>query len=147
MTQDDTKLAQQIGPGCVLRIRGDVFDVDDLLSRVTFRACHISRKGKPRFGPTSKIANATWFNVVVSESGLDNLQEQINDAEIFMNAHSGNLQYSRSYAGVTGAELDFSVRRRDVVVQNEYLPASLIRLAGKYGLAINISQYPNGSDI
>jgi hypothetical protein len=130
------------GMGCVLRVSGDDFDVDDLQSRLRIVPVHVERKGKPRFGHASKIADSTSFNIVTSEVSEHDLSAQIRDTVAYLQRHGEDVQRIMSFPGVTSAVLDFAIERRDVVVQNDYLPPELLLLAGKFGIGINLSQCP-----
>jgi hypothetical protein len=132
------------GMGCVLRVSGDDFAVDELLSRISLKPCHVSRKGQLRLGGTSRISKATSFNVVTSNSSHQDLKGQIDDTISFLLSHREDLDYIVSFPGVAGAELDFGIARRDVYVQNDYFPAELLSLAGDLGIGIVLSQYPVG---
>ena len=136
--------------GCVLRVRGDEFDIDNLLSILKLTPCHVQRKGHRRFGPKSRVAEYTGFNVSTSDASEDDLQCQISDTISFIERNIADLQTLMSYPGVRGAELGFSIRSRlrqpNVWAQNDYLPPKILLLAGQLGLAINLTQYSEYSD-
>ena len=128
------------GAGCVLRVSGE-FEVDALLSRITIVPYRIDRKGQPRVGPKSTVSAYDSFHVATSDAGWCDLERQIGDTIEFLRNHRQDVAYVMSFPGVSEAELDFAVARRDVAVQNDYFPAELLRLAGDLGIGINISHY------
>jgi hypothetical protein len=128
-------------PGCVLRVAGQDFAVDEFLTNSHLRPCAVWRHGERRtpHGPPSRNAG---FNLVVSDAPGCDLPSQVRDAIQFLTEHYEALARLMAWKGVEGAVLDFGVERRDVVVQCDTLPAALIRLAGGLGLAIEMSLYP-----
>jgi hypothetical protein len=138
---------EENGMGCVLRVWGDEFDIDNLLSHVRITPCSVQRKGLPRFGPQSRVATATGFNIVTSEASECDLSVQINDTIAFLRLHNDDLAAIMSFPGVAGAMLDFSVESRlggDIIGQNDSLPSELLLLAGTLGIGINLTQYARG---
>jgi hypothetical protein len=133
------------GIGCVLRVWGDEFDVDNLLSRVSIKPRNVQRKGIPRFGPQSKVAEETGFYVVTSKASEYNLPAQVDDTIAYLRGHGKELATIMSCPGIFGAALDFSVASRlghnDIVAQNDFLPSELLLLAGTLGIGINVTQY------
>src|SRR5262245_19504437 len=100
------------GMGCVLRVWGDEFEIDELLSRLSISPCHIRRKGLPMFGPQSKIAEHSGFNVATSDASECDLPAQIKDTVAFFRLHKEDLANIMSFPGIAGAMLDFSVESR-----------------------------------
>jgi hypothetical protein len=133
------------GMGCVLRVWGDEFNVDDLLSRVSIQPGNVQRKGTPRFGPQSKVAEETGFYVVTSEASEYNFPAQVHDTIAYLRAHGNELATIMSYPGVSGVALEFSVASRlghnDIVAQHDFLPSELLLLAGSLGIGIYVTQY------
>jgi hypothetical protein len=142
---------ESTGMGCVLRVRGDEFDIDNVLSRIKITPCHVQTKGFPRFGPKSKIAQYTGFNVATSDASERDLAAQVRDTIGFLRIHGEELALIMSFAGITVAELDFAVEcrigRNDVFAQNDYLPPELLLLAGKLGIGINFTLYPARNEV
>jgi hypothetical protein len=134
------------GMGCVLRVWGEDFAVDELLSRVNLRPCKIFRKGQKEHGPNSNTADNTGFYVVTSERSENDLDGQVEDTIDYLTTHRTELASIMSFPGVQSATLDFSVSCKiganRIVVQNDFLPVELIKLSGELGLAINLSLYP-----
>jgi hypothetical protein len=136
------------GMGCVLRVRGDNLDVDDLLMHISVPTCHVQRKGKPRFGPKSRIAEYNGFNVLTSDASERDLPRQVKDTIEFLETHLQDILNIRAYPGVEFLELDFSNESRiggNIVGQNDLFPQGLISLAGRLGLGINLSTYMPGA--
>ncbi len=131
-------------PGCVLRVSGRDFAVDEFLARSPLTPCKVWRAGEPRFGHRPPHVDF-GFNVVVSDAPGDDFPAQVEDAISFLAVHHDELTRLMASAGVE-AELDFGIERGDVAVQSDILPAPLIRLAGALGLAIEMSLYPEMVD-
>jgi hypothetical protein len=134
------------GMGAVLRVRGDDFDVDDLLRKISLSVCHVERKGQPRFSPRSRIADCTGFNASTSEASERDLPKQVEDTIKYLRLNESDLKNVMSFPGVTDAEIDFAVECRlnstDIFAQNDYLPPELLALAGNLGIGINLTLYP-----
>jgi hypothetical protein len=91
----------------VLRVSGDNFDIEDLLSHIKLVPCATFRKGQPKPSLKSQIANHTGFNIVTSDVSLCDLPAQISDTITFLINHNDDLSFITSFPGVTGATLDF----------------------------------------
>ena len=124
-------------PCCVLRASGSEFDVDAFLDGSPFEPCAVWRRGEPRSRGKSPLEES-GFNLDVREGDFVG---QIAGAIGFLRDHSSELHRLCEYPSVE-VRLDFGVARRDVMVQCDYLPPALIRLAGSIGLGIELTQYP-----
>lgn len=132
---------------CTLRIFGVGLDADALLAAVPLAAAAVHRRGEPRFptrpgGPSHEHSN---INVAVSNAGFDELAVQIQDAQRFLRERERELRAALSYPGVDGCLLDFPVATRDVMVQSDIFPASLLAEMGALGMDLEISRYPQCS--
>ena len=126
---------------CMLRIGGVDLDVDKLLG-INLKPNSIYRKGEPRT-PKSKSINLTsGARYVASNADFDNFEEQKKDAISFLRDNASPIREIMSIPGHEGAELDFGINRRDVLVQSDSLPAELAKLAGELGIDIMLSLYP-----
>jgi len=134
---------------CVLRASGVEFDPYAFLKRSTLEPCHIFRRGEPR-PPRSQRGGASHttsgVNFVVSNASRSDLPAQVADAERFLGAHRAELERLSQAPGVTNLTLDFPIRLRidgtSVFAQYDLFPASLVRLAGALGIALELSTYP-----
>lgn len=129
------------GYGCILRVSTDDVAIDDLLSSIKVASYRIDRKGEPIFR-SERVRKKSGFHILTHGTSELNLQSQIVETIAFLRTHAKDLASIMSFPGVTGAELDIAIIRRDVVVQGEYLPSELLSLAGNLGIGINISLYP-----
>lgn len=77
----------------------------------------------------------------VSNADFDAFDQQINDAIRFLQAHEADIKQMLSDSQGTGV-LDFAIEWRDVAIQYDSIPAELVRLAGRLGLAFELSHYP-----
>jgi hypothetical protein len=87
----------------------------------------------------------TWdssgLTVPVSQCEFNDFQGQVRDSISFLRVNKDELLRVRSFPGVDGMLLDFSVDRRDVLVQSQSFPSELVALAGEFGLGLELSIY------
>ena len=126
--------------GCVLHVRGDDFDVDAFLTQSTLRPYQIHRRGEPRRYHGGNHSDS-GFSLDVSEADGD-LAAQVEDAIRLLREWEPELQHLQTFGGVSDARLDFGYFRRDAAVQCDFLPASLLAVAGRCGIGIELSLYP-----
>ena len=126
----------------MLRAAGPDFDVDRFLADCTLSVSSIHRKGHRRGGPKSPKHERSGLNVLVSEATFEQFPRQTEDAIVFLRKHGKEVRRLSQFPGVDVVSLDFGIARRDVAVQSTYLNAELIHLAGRLGLAIELSHYP-----
>ena len=134
-------------PGCVLRVESKTTRVEPLLKTSGLHPIVVFRKGQPRAAGSTQTNRRSGFNVDVSLAGGD-LEPQVRDVIKFLKRHSAGISRLRRHAGFAGMTLDFAVydRTTDQRPWPSYrLPASLIELAGKHGLEIDLSIYGSGS--
>jgi hypothetical protein len=129
-------------PGCVFRVGGLDFDLDGFLATSPFKPHATWRRGEARFRRRGPEENS-GFNLMVSEANGSEFSTQVGDAIAFLEAHESEVQRLRDYPGVDSLTLDFGIDRRDDLIQCEYLPPSLLRLAGCLGLGLELSFYPS----
>jgi hypothetical protein len=128
---------------CILRASGPLFDVDEFLRYSPFAPTKVFHKGELRSPhPSSKTAETSGSNLVVSPAGFDDLPRQIADAMEFLNQHKQELSRLATFPGVEGVTLDFGIPRREVVAQFDRFPPRLLALAGSLGVGIELSHYP-----
>ena len=122
---------------CVLRAGGPDFNVDAFLDESPFEPCAVWHRGESRFRSQPPSVDS-GFNLDVGEGEL---REQIAGAIQFLIVHEAEI---RRLSGCTGIEiiLDFAIARRNVIVQSDSFPATLIHLAGSLKLGIELTQYP-----
>jgi hypothetical protein len=129
---------------CMFRIAGAKLDVDGLLAAVSLPSTMSFRKGEPRLKtrPDGKRNKDSGAAFLVSDADFDQFKKQKRDAIGFLKTHKTVIRRIMNWRGVDGGELAFGVGQRDVIVQCDYFPAELLRLAGGLGLDIEISLYP-----
>jgi hypothetical protein len=135
---------------CVLRAFGSRFAVDRFVAKTSLPICNVHKRGEPRLprskprGPKHKYSGVT---VVVSNAPWSNLQAQIRDAERFLAKHKREIARLSRFPGVEALVLDFPLDLRigrKTVAQFDHFPATLVRQAGKLGLALELSIYQTG---
>ena len=130
--------------GCVLRASGKQFDVDEYLRKSPFTDYHVYRRGEPRFStkPRGEKNRITGINIVISNRSFDSLNRQIRAAISFLEENRTKITRLVRFTGLDGPPvLDFGINKRDFPGQFDRFSAELVSLAGKLGLAIELSQY------
>lgn len=128
-------------PGCVLRAFGRDFQVDEFLAECDWDPCEVWRLGEQQ--ATCRPPDETsGFNLVISEAPGTDLERQVEDAIGFLVNYRDELERLSETPGVDHILLDFGITRRNVPLQSDFLPGRLVRLAGRFGLGIELSQYP-----
>src|SRR5579862_2165527 len=110
-------------PGCVLRVDGHNFLVDEFLADSSLKPYSVFRKGE--VGRRGALYSRSGFQVDVSKV-YGELPGQVRDAIAFLHAHQVELARLAAYPGVDNRRLDFGYTRRDVAVQCDYLPPELL---------------------
>ncbi len=130
---------------CMFRISGKTLDVDDLLSHIPLKSTQVYRRGEPVFPksqPKGRKHKESGAGFLVSGADFNRFQVQKRDAIAFLRTKKAMVRRVMAWPGVDGGELDFGIEQREVIVQCEYFPAQLLKLAGSLGLDIEISLYP-----
>jgi hypothetical protein len=133
--------------GCVLRAFGKHFNVDGYLRQTPFTTYYAYRQGEPRFKskPKGEKNRTTGINIVICNGSFDSLSRQIKAAISFLKKNRIEIRRLAKFVGLDGAPvLDFGINKRDFPGQFDRFPAELVSLAGKLGLAIELSQYDFG---
>ena len=84
--------------------------------------------------------------MTVSEADFNEFPRQVGEATAFLQAHAAQVRRLCGWPGVESVDLDFGIERRDVAVQCDRLPPALVRLAGSFGLGIELSHYWSSAD-
>jgi hypothetical protein len=134
---------------CVLRASGAEFDPEAFLGASPLEPCNVFRRGElrlPRSKPHGSRYEVSGIDIGVSDASWQDLPAQVADAERFLEANREEIGRLARIPGVTDLTLDFPIELRidgeNVVAQSDRLPASLVRLAGALGIAIELSIYP-----
>jgi hypothetical protein len=138
---------------CVLRASGAEFEPDAFLEGSSLEPTKVHKKGEPRLlrskpdGPNHERSGIT---VAVSDASWSDLSAQVADAERFLEDYAAEIERLAHAPGVACLVLDFPIESRidgsSVVAQSDRFPASLVRLAGQLGLALELSIYPLSDD-
>ncbi len=131
--------------GCVLRVWGRDFDVDEFLNRSSLEPLTIWHAGEsqsPISVPAAHPQLHSGMHVSVSIREFSDLSGQIKDAESFLRTHNEELLRLRDFSGIESSALDFPVESRDVAVQTDTFPPSLLGLMGQLKITLAISHYP-----
>lgn len=135
-------------PGCVLRIGSKTTKVEVLIKASGLQPTVIHRKGQPRVPGGTRVSLGSEFNVEVSNAD-GTIEKQARDAIRFLKRHAGRLGRLRQHKDFGGMTLDFGLWNRateDRPWPSYRLPASLIELAGRNGIEIELSFYGSESD-
>ncbi|MDJ0865674.1 MAG: hypothetical protein QNK03_06175 [Myxococcota bacterium] len=134
---------------CVLRATGAEFDPDAFLEGSRLQPRKVFRRGDPRLPnsqPDGPRHQTSGIHIDVSEAQWSDLPGQVADAERFLSANRDEVERLAGAPGVTDLVLDFPIELRidgeGVAAQFDRFPASLVRLAGALGLALELSTYP-----
>ncbi len=133
---------------CVLRITGKDFDVDGFLKDTGLIPYIQYKKGDQRTYPKDQSVeyddNGCSFDL--SEADFDNLEQQQVDAIDFLKTNFEKLKTIYTYKLYPSDKptIDFGIETRmkgDTVIQSDYFPPELLKLAGELGFGILLSQY------
>ena len=129
---------------CFLRAYGTKFDVDRFLSKSNLRPCELWHKGDSRLdGRDGGVTKHSGMIVEVSDNDWDQLDLQVKRAMRFLKRHESEIHRLSSSSTVQTAFLDFGVKRKaEGLMQGAYLPAELIKFAGRVGVGIRVAAYP-----
>jgi len=129
----------------VLRASGPDFNVDTFVVHSNWHVAKVFHRGeavRPKIQPDGRKRDRSGVNIVVSEAGLHDFAEQIQDAIKFLIDGAAEIRRLVGFPGVTSVVLDFGIAWRDVAAQSDQFPADLVRLAGACGIALELSHYP-----
>jgi hypothetical protein len=113
-------------PGCVFHVSGKDFRPNAFLADSPLHPYRVDDSG---------------FSADVSGADGD-LKAEILDAIHFLTIHETELLRLRDFSGITDMRLDFGYYYRDVAAQFDYIPPDLIARAGRIGIGIELSLYP-----
>jgi len=136
---------------CVLRAFGTTFDVDRFVKDTSLPIESIRHKGKPMW-PGTKVKrkwSQTGLTVSVSRASWSNLKGQVADAERFLIEHNREIARLSRSKGLEHLVLDFPIylrigtklRGSTVAAQSDRFPGSLVRVAGRLGVGLELTVY------
>jgi hypothetical protein len=125
---------------CVFVASGLSFDVESYLASSPFKAMAVFRKGDvpPKNNPDKKPRPDSGFVVLISGDSTPGLEEQLNEALVFLNQHEVELHNIRN-AGVDNMLLDLGVEVGDKLRKAQYLPPELTSILGRLGMGLIFS--------
>ncbi len=139
---------------CVFRVLGEFLDVDSCVARSPLRPYEVYRRGERRFPKSKRNEECNEYSglkILVSDKEWDDLPGQIDDAVAFFAANSEAIQSLVGFPNVEQSILDFPynlrINGKTVFAQRDFLPPSLLKLAGDLGIWIELSLYPTGDSI
>lgn len=135
-------------PGAVLHVDGEEFEPDSVLPSLSLRPYRVYHKGErvaPEGPRSKKLHRSGGFSCDVSSAnGL--LSEEVADALTFLTTYYPDLARLRDHPAVEDMRIDFGYHLRldgeRVVVQCDFLPPELLRLAGELSIGFELSLYP-----
>ena len=129
---------------CILRIAGENFDVDSFIEMTAAKPYKIFYKGEPQYAtkPDGKKVERSGCSLEISKVDFENLDQQINDAIVYLNQNREKLQWINKTPEIQYAVLDFELNYdSDKFVQSHYLPNEFLNLVSQLGIGIEISIY------
>ena len=130
-------------PGCVLRVESATTDVEPLITASGLHPIVIHRRGQPKVPGTKILSRTPGFNIEVSSSA-GGIENQARDAVRFLKRHESALRQLRHCRSFKAMTLDFGLYDRATAKwpwPSYRLPRSLIQLASKHGIEIELSFY------
>ena len=132
---------------CILRVSGESLDLAKVLEVISFSPYETHQKGTPKRRKPNLPHEDSGFKVDVSDAAMSDFPQQCKDAEDFLRRHFVELGRLDK---VDGAELDFGYDCRigtgaadkRICVQNDYIPAGLVKLCGELSIGIALTQFP-----
>lgn len=137
-------------PDCILRVWTPKAKLKTCLSELaTIKPYSVFVKGQPVTPASSRLAKATGLNVLVSRADGD-LPGQVRDAVRFIRVHIEDFEYLQRSLGSKHIWLDFGLWETSSEERPWpcfLLPDTLVTLAGKFSIALNLSFYgPRGGE-
>ena len=128
---------------CLLVATGKRFDVDAFLEHTSLPISKQFRMGE-RINPVStRVSPYSGVTITVSEAPFENLQDQIQDAIVFIESHRSEICRLVSWPGVEEVRLDFAVGWEEDHAHFYYYPVDFIKLLADLGLSLELSRYPS----
>src|ERR1035437_4498123 len=132
----------------ILRIHGLNLNVDEVLESTSLKPDTVWRKGDLQFltKPHGKKKESSGLTVLVSNADFDDFKTQIVESTRFLEENWIEIRNIVEHHGVDCVTLDFGIELRDVPFHSDILPPSLIALAAKAGIWLELSHSPIADD-
>lgn len=129
--------------GCMLRVAGRDLDLEDCLNGCDFSPVRVFGKGQERLGRRGGTWERNGFHVVVSDCDGDHAEQQVQDAQAFIEEHHDALAELAARSDVEAICLDFGLYfwvEMDAS-KSVTLPPGLLKICGELGVEIEVSMY------
>ena len=130
---------------CVLHVTSETSSFAAFLRETGFPSYQSHEKGEVSTIGKRQPYEDFGFSSDVSERELTDLAGQIEDAHAFLRTQEDALRELMSSHNITDIRLDFPYSCRldeQIFMQCDYFPPELLRLAGNFGIGIELSHYP-----
>ncbi len=130
---------------CVLHVTSETESLAGFLHETGFPTYQSHEKGEVMTVGRRQLYDDFGFSSAVSEREWTDLAGQIEDAHAFLREHEQALRNLTAKHEITDIRLDFPYSCRldeQIFMQCDYLPPEFIRLAGEFGIGIELSLYP-----
>jgi hypothetical protein len=130
---------------CVLRASGRHFEPQAFADSTSLGVVAIYRRGdKSRLRKRSAL-KVSGLNIRVCKASWSDLPKQVRLAERFLKKNAREIKRLVRFRGVESVTLDFPsnlrIGHRNVAVQSDHFPRSLVHLAAQLGLALELTTY------
>lgn len=130
---------------CVLSIYGRKLDIDALISNCKLEPYQKYYKGRSTSESEASRLPYSYFTLLVSKGGFNELDKQINDAILFLKKNKRKLLQISLTKEVDEAGLIFSIKStvydNHNFVQSSYFPKDLLKIVSDLGIGIQLSVY------
>jgi RNAse (barnase) inhibitor barstar len=127
-----------------LRVYGDQFAVDEVLSTCPIKPVAITRKGSPNFSQSKRLCENSGFNICISEEDFTDITKQIDDTRNFLVRHKGWLSVLRTRTDIDYLAVDFGLSmERGHAMLDIAFPPDFTVLVGSLGIDLEITFYPS----
>ncbi len=132
---------------CILRFCAPDCDINAIVSELSLEIDSVYRQGEPKQIRKWGLHETSGLQIVASEAGFDQFKKQVSETTGFIENNISELLKLGKHAQALNGSLflfDFGITTRmyDVAAQCDYFPAELVRLIGRLGAGIELSQYP-----
>ena len=131
---------------CVLRVSSNNSDLAPFIAKSRLPIYQSHRRGEMQTSGRKRKAHEDFgFEAEVSGCVFSDLPGQIADALHFLQRHEAELRELRAEYSIDNLRLDFPYWLRigeTTIAQSDYLPPSLLSIAGSLGVGIELSLYP-----
>ena len=135
---------------CVLHVSSSDTDLAPFIAKSRLPIYQSHRRGEmPTIGRKKSAHEDFGFKCDVSDREFSDLPGQIADALLFIQRHEAELRELRAEYKIDDLRLDFPHWLRigeATITQSDYLPPSLLSIAGDLGIGIELSLYTRSED-